>query len=201
MWPTGVFLTVAIGAGVVAVSPTIRQGLGSPGGAAGLALAGVLVALFAARPVDHFVAVASAESAGERIARPVVEELAAGLRREQVTGPLVVDYSRASFGTYLRYSFLAELQRAGIEFTFPPGDENLNRFGRDRCEEGGAVGRIVLADAGGDPAVRAGEVVLAQPTSRRSIAGSATGCATALWASTSNDWSTSPEATSRSCGR
>jgi hypothetical protein len=90
-----------------------------------------------------------------------VEALAAGLRRERLTGPLVVDYSRASFGTYLRYSFLAELQRAGIEFTFPPGDENLNRFGRERCEEGDAVGRIVLADAGGDPVARDGEVVLA----------------------------------------
>ncbi len=161
LWSTAVFLTVAVAAGLVAAAPAARHRLATPAGAAGLAVAGVFVTVFAARPTDHFVLVASAESAGERVARPVVEELAAGLRREQVTGPLVVDYSRASFGTYVRYSFLAELQRAGIEFTFPPGDENLNRFGRERCEEGDAVGRIVLADSGGDPTARDGERVLA----------------------------------------
>jgi hypothetical protein len=161
MWPTGVFLSVAVAAGVVAAVPEIRRGLASPAGTLGLGIAGIVVTVFASRPVDHFIVVASNETAGERVARPVVEELAAGLREEQVAGPLVVDYGRASFGTYTRYTFLAELQRAGIEFTFPPGDENLNRFGRERCEEGQAVGRIVLADAGGDPVPRDGEVVLA----------------------------------------
>jgi hypothetical protein len=161
MWPTGVFLTVALAAGLLAASPPLRRRIAAPAGALGLGIAGVVIAVYASRPVDHFVVVASAETAGERVGRPAVEALAAGLRREQVRGPLVVDYRRSSFGTYLRYTFLAELQRAGIEFTFPPGDENLNRFGRERCEEGQAVARIVLADAGGDPVVRDGEVVLA----------------------------------------
>jgi len=159
MWPTGVFLTVAVAAGLLAASPTVRRRIAAPAGAIGLGVAGVVVTILASRPLDHFAQVVSDETAGARIGRPVVEELAAGLRRESVTGPLLVD-DRASFSNYLRYIILAELQRAGIEFTFAPGDSNLNRFGGDRCEEGQAVGRIVLADAGGDAVVRAGEVEL-----------------------------------------
>ena len=36
----------------------------------------------------------------------------------------------------------------------------MSRFGQDRCEHGQATGRLVLADAGGDPVPRPGETVL-----------------------------------------
>ena len=55
---------------------------------------------------------------------------------------------------------LAELQRAGIEFTFPADHASVSRFGQDRCEHGQAAGRLVLADTGGDPIPRPGETVL-----------------------------------------
>ena len=161
MWPTGVFLTVAVAAGLLALIGPGRRVLASTSGLVGLVACGVVVAVVAAQPVDYFASVPSVETAGERVARPAVEQLATGLRRHAVTGPVVVDYSRASFGNYLRYVFLAELQRAGIEFTFPPEDENINRFGRRRCDDGDAVTRIVLADSGGDPVARPGESVLA----------------------------------------
>jgi hypothetical protein len=161
MWPTGVFLTVAVAAGLLVLTARGRRWLSSPAGLIGLVVAGLVAAVVAAQPVDYFAPVPSAQTAGERVARPVVEQLATGLRRHAVTGPVVVDYSRASFGTYLRYVFLAELQRADIEFLFPPDDENINRFGRRRCDDGDAVSRIVLADAGGDPLARPGESILA----------------------------------------
>jgi hypothetical protein len=79
-----------------------------------------------------------------------------------VSDPLLVDYSRASFDAYLRYTILAELQRSGIDFVFAPGDRNLSRFGAVRCHSGAGVSRLVLADSGGDRRVRDGEVVVTQ---------------------------------------
>jgi hypothetical protein len=159
LWPTGVFLTVAVAAAPLAAFGS--RWLASPAGAMGLAAVAVVAVFVACRPVDHFATVASERTAGARLGRPVVEQLAASLRRHDVDGPLEVDATRASFGNYMRYAFLAELQRAGIEFTYPPGERDIERFGSRRCERGRAVGRIVLADAGGDPVVRDGEVVLA----------------------------------------
>ena len=161
MWPTGAFLTAAVVGGLLAGVANARRALIATPGQIGLVASCLTVALVAARPADPFVEVASARTAGERVARPVVDELASGLRRHDVTGPVVVDYSRSTFGTYVGYVLLAELQRAGVEFTFDAEDLNLNRFGRQRCEQGDAVNRIVLADAGGDPVARDGETVLA----------------------------------------
>jgi hypothetical protein len=161
MWPTGAFVTVAVAGGVLAGVAGALRGFPLVPAAIGLLVGGVAVVLVASRSVDNYPGATSALTAGERVARPVVDELARGLRRHDVTGPLVVDYSRATFGNYLAYVFLVELHRAGIEFTFPAGDTNLERFGRERCERGQATGRIVLADAGGDPIARDGEVMLA----------------------------------------
>lgn len=160
MWPTAVFLTTAVAiVALVAAAGANRRPILTMG-VVGLAVAAV-VAVVASRPVAHFSTVASERTAGERVGRPVLEQLAEGLRRHRVTAPVVVDHSRGSFGSYLRYVFLAELQRSAIEFTFRPGDRDLDRFGHRRCDDGRALDRIVLADAGGDPAVRPGEVTLA----------------------------------------
>jgi hypothetical protein len=162
MWPTGVFLTTGVVAGVAAALPAVRQWLAGTGGAVVFASAGAVLVFVVPRNVDDFAPVESVKSAGERVGRPLVDQFAAGLRRYGVRGPVLVDNaSRAAFGSYVPYTFLAELQAAGIEFTFAPGDGNLFRFGSERCEDGDATARIVLADAGGDPQPRDGEVVLA----------------------------------------
>jgi hypothetical protein len=162
MWPTGVFLTVGVVAGVVAAFPALRQSLEGTGGAIGITVVGVAFVIAVPRNVDDFAPIESVRSAGERVGRPLVDRFAAGLRRYGVSGPVVVDNaSRAAFGSYVPYTFLAELQAAGIEFTFAPGDGNLLRFGRARCERGEASARIVLADGSGDRRPHDGEVVLA----------------------------------------
>jgi hypothetical protein len=160
MWPTGAFLTVGLLAGVLSGLPAVGRGLASAPGVLGLVVASLVVSIVAVRPIDRFSFVPSARTAGERVARPVIDELADALRRHDVTGPVVVDTSRASFGSHVPYTMLAELQRAGIEFTFPADHTSLHRFGQDRCEHGQAKGQIVLADAGGDPFARPGETVL-----------------------------------------
>jgi hypothetical protein len=162
MWPTGVFLTVGVIAGVVAAFPALRQSLAGTGGAIVIAAVSVVLVIAAPRNVDDFAPIESVTSAGERVGRPVVDQFAAGLRRYGVTGPVLVDNAtRTAFLSYARYTFLAELQEAGVEFAFAPDDRNLLRFGLERCEHGEATARIVLADAAGDPRPHAGEVVLA----------------------------------------
>ncbi len=160
MWPTGVFLTVGVLTGVLSGLPALRRGLVSVPGVLGLVIVGLVVAVVALRPVDRFSFVPSARTAGERVARPVVDALADALRRHDITGPLLIDTSRVTFGSHVPYTMLAELQRAGIEFTFPADHASVSRFGQDRCEHGQAAGQLVLADAGGDPVARPGETVL-----------------------------------------
>jgi hypothetical protein len=60
----------------------------------------------------------------------------------------------------VEYLVLAELQRAGVEFVFPAGDRNLDRFGRQRCDGGRAGLRLVVTDAGGPAGTYEGESVL-----------------------------------------
>ena len=76
MWPTGVFLTVAVAAGLLALTARGRRWLASTSGLIGLVASGVVLAVVAAQPVDYFAPVPSAQTAGERVARPVVEQLA-----------------------------------------------------------------------------------------------------------------------------
>ncbi len=160
MWPTGVFITAALGAVLLTGVIGWSRRRGAAPVAFGFTAGGVVFAVVVCQPADNFSSTAGELTAGERVARPVVDQLRSALRQHGVTGPLRVDGGRASFGNYLRYAVLAELQEAGVEFTFPPGG-NVDRFGRHRCDEGQAMARIVVADAGGDPAPREGETVLA----------------------------------------
>jgi hypothetical protein len=162
MWPTGAFVTTALLINIVAASAVVGRWLRSASGVIAVCFTAFVIGLFATRTVDHFAPVTSVATAGERVARPVVDALRVWLPLHDVTGPLLVDYSRASFGTYVRYTILAELQRAGIDFVFPPGDENLRRFGAHRCASGAELTRLVLADSGGDPRAGHGDVVVAQ---------------------------------------
>ena len=160
MWPTGVFLSVAAGAGIIAAVPVgwleARPVL--------LCATPLLIALaaIAMRPPTEWTTVDSETTAGSRVIRPVLDRLAASLDRLGVEGPLLVDYHRASWGNYIGYTVLAELQEAGIDYTFLPGDTNVARFGDGRCERGDATGRLIITDGGGDPVRRDGELVLAQ---------------------------------------
>ena len=128
MWPTGIFLTCGVAAGVLAEFPALRRWLGGVGWG------------------DHNLHVqpsssrsplrsgTSTSSPRYPAPRPPANGSPGrswigsriGLRRYGVTGPVAIDNaSRAAFGSYVPYSFLAELQEAGIEFTFPADDGNL----------------------------------------------------------------------------
>jgi hypothetical protein len=161
MWPTGAFATAALGAILITGAMRWSRRRGAAPVALGFTAGGVVFAVVACHPADNFSATAGELTAGERVARPIVDQLGSAIRRSGITGPVLVDGRRSSFGNDLGYSVLAELQDAGVEFTFRPGDQNVDRFGRRRCDEGRAETRIVLADAGGDPAPREGETVLA----------------------------------------
>ena len=89
MWPTGVFLTVGVLSGVVSGLPALRRAVVSMPGVSALVVAGLVVAIVAVRPVDRFSFVSSARTAGERVARPVVDALADALqpRRHQRAAP------------------------------------------------------------------------------------------------------------------
>jgi len=165
LWPLVVFVASGIAMGAVAgllhASPRTRPVVRSPATAGALVAASIVVAAIGCREVLHFSIVASEVSAGSRVAPTLVDELRASLAELDVEGPLTVDLRRASFGSYFRYTVLAELQRAGIEFRFPPDDRNLDRFGDDRCADDAGAGRLVLTDAGQGIRLRRGEVLLA----------------------------------------
>ena len=72
-----------------------------------------------------------------------------------------VDLSRAFFGNNYPFVMLVELQRAGIEFRFPPGNRNLLRFGESRCAESGRYQRLLLI-SGHDPDLVPGSTVIAE---------------------------------------
>ncbi len=94
MWSTGVFLTVGLAAGLSARSKILRRWFVSRSGIVVCCLAGIAMTAIASRPIDHFAAVVGAETAGQRIVRPLTDQMAVWLRVHDVTGPLVVDYSR-----------------------------------------------------------------------------------------------------------
>lgn len=165
LWPSAVFVAIGITACLASALVTgwtlVRRVVRSPVVAGSLLAACVVVATIGCREVSHFGNVTSELSAGSRLGPTLLDELGDSLDELDVEGPLTVDFRRATWGTYFGYTILAELQRAGIEFRFPPDDRNLERFGRERCDDGGAVGRIVLTDAGNGLRVRRDEVVLA----------------------------------------
>jgi hypothetical protein len=165
MWPIAIFATTAAVAGVTALARHLR-------GAApdrsrgrflvmGVAVSAIL-AVIAARPNNGLPETDDEPSAGGRVGRELLGELRSSLDRLDVRGPVVIDLERESFANHFTYTMLAELQRRGVAFTFPPGDVNRARFGRERCEHGTSPQRLVLADGRASLFPRPDEIVLAQ---------------------------------------
>jgi hypothetical protein len=103
--------------------------------------------------------VASDEVEADRVGRPLRSELERVLARADFPGTVEVDFSRASFTNDYPYVLLTELQRADIEFRFPPATVNLDRFGESRCAESGEYPRLSLI-SGKDPQLVSGSRVL-----------------------------------------
>ena len=84
------------------------------GGAIGIGGVSLFFAMAAFRNVDAFAPVQSSKTASERVARPLVDQFAALLRRFGVTGPVVIDNSsRVVFGRYVARTAAARCWRSG----------------------------------------------------------------------------------------
>ncbi len=124
--------------------------------ACGLLAVTCLVASWPRYPVAS---VAFDEVEAERIGRPLRAELAGVLSSPSFPRTVEVDLTRAFFGNNYPYVLLTELQRAGIDFRFPAGTLNLNRFGDSRCAMAGDHPRLFLI-IGRDPRLEPGSRVL-----------------------------------------
>ncbi|CAN5701883.1 hypothetical protein BH18ACT3_BH18ACT3_01320 [soil metagenome] len=161
MWPIGVFVTTAAVAGVLSL-PLLRMSLRSSAAVLVGAVGCVVLALPVLRPVNYLPETADEADAGARVGDPLLTQFADSLERLDVTGPLVIDRTRETHTNYFPYTMLTELQRAGIEFTFPADDVSRDRFGRSRCEDGRSPHRLILADGEASLKPAFGETVLAQ---------------------------------------
>jgi hypothetical protein len=163
VWSIGAFLTIAAVAGwstfpLGAAGRQLRRLFGRRE----LALVG-LAALFAVSvwpryPVDS---VRWDETETDRLGRPLRDAIHDALRTGAVDDIVEVDLSRAFFANNYPFVMLTELQRAGIEFRFPPDNRNLLRFGESRCAEAGRYQRLLLI-SGRDPALAPGATVIAE---------------------------------------
>ncbi|QYG95256.1 hypothetical protein HC251_24370 [Iamia sp. SCSIO 61187] len=160
MWPIAILATTAIG---LAVAPLVPRGGWSRRRVAPVAL--VAMAILAGTMVwsDAGMPIESREAFAERpVAQELLRELGDSLDRLDVDGPIVIDFSRGSSLSPHRYTFLGELQRRGIEFTFDRGTGvDLRRFGRDRCEDGSAPWRLHLETGFGIEQRRPGDLEVA----------------------------------------
>lgn len=163
VWSLGAFLTCGLLAGVSSV-PAVRARLAGCSArirrAVTFAVLAATVAV-AAWPRYPIASVARDEAEAERIGRPLREQLADALASDVIDDTVEVDLSRAFFGNNYPFVMLVEMQRAGIEFRFPPENRNLDRFGRSRCAPSGEHQRILLI-AGSGQELAPGSVVLAE---------------------------------------
>lgn len=98
----------------------------------------------AAWPRYPVATVARDESAADRVGRPLRAELARAFSSPTFPDTVEVDLSGGLFGNAYPFVVLTELQRAGIEFRYPPGNTNLYRFGSSRCAPAGTYPRVRL---------------------------------------------------------
>ena len=144
MWPTSLFLTAALALAILdEVGPLERLVPPRPlVAAAGAVLAAA--ALVASVPSSRIEEVSSESFAQRDVGRKFVDEVATSLRRHPINGTVVIDYSQDQVLSQHRYAFLAELQRAGVPFTFDGDDPSVFRFGLRRCADGKATTRLYL---------------------------------------------------------
>jgi len=163
VWSIGAFLTIALVAGASTLpfgtsGARLRRIFGRREVAvAGLA-ALLAVAVWPRYPVES---VRWDETETDRLGRPLRDAIRDALRTGAVDDVVEVDLSRAFFGNNYPFVMLVELQRAGIEFRFPPGNRNLLRFGESRCAAAGQYQRLLLI-SGRDPALAPGSTVIAE---------------------------------------
>lgn len=163
LWSVGAFSTIAIVIGVSTLPGVVRRGdalrrLGRPSFALPVLAVLVAVAVWPRYPVAS---VREDESEADRVGRPLRQQIADALGSGLVDDTVEVDLSRAFFGNDYPYVMLVELQRAGIEFRFPPGNRNLARFGESRCAEAGRYQRILII-GGREPSLQPGSIVVAE---------------------------------------
>lgn len=174
VWSLGAFLTLAGLAGAAeladVVGVTRRLGRLGPSGrwapftqrriVSGALVLIMAVASWPRYPVES---VERDEVEADRIGRPLRAQLREALTSHVVDDTVEVDLSRAFFGNNYPFVMLVELQRAGVEFRFPPANRNLDRFGTSRCAPAGEYQRLLLI-AGPDPDLTPGSIVIAEVT-------------------------------------
>ena len=129
-WPIAVFVCTAV-AGSVLRRPyrRWRQAAGdnaSDGVVLAMAAATVLAAIPLLHPTNLLPETDHEWAVSRRLARPLLDELGAGLDELDPSGPVLVDLGAVR---HVRYTLLAELQRRGIDFVFAAGSTDLSRFG------------------------------------------------------------------------
>lgn len=161
MWPVSLLLTVTVVAGVVAVVVHHRPAV-EPWVAVGAAVGAAVLALLTLAPASSLDYVDREANHEQVAARRLQRRFDRALDTSGLEGPVVVDFARdLDFSTH-RYSFLAELQSRGIEFTFDSRTADLRRFGDRRCERGAARYRLFLLSGGALGTLEEGQLVLAR---------------------------------------
>ena len=161
MWPVSLLLSTAVAAGAVAVVAHHRPAV-EPVVLVALAAALGLLAVATLRPASSLEYVDREANHEQVAARRLQDRFDVALDRSGLEGPVVVDFDRdLDFSTH-RYSFLAELQSRGIEFTFDARTADLRRFGDHRCERGSARYRLFLLSGGALGTLEEGQLVLAR---------------------------------------
>ena len=145
VWAVGAFLTSAVVTGG-STTPAIGRRLRwlRPALLSALCVGAVTaICAIAAWPRYPVASVALNENEADRVGQPLRRELERVLALPDFPRTVEFDFSRTIFNQY-PYVLLTELQRAGIEFRFPPGSRNLDRFGESRCAEWGKYPRLSL---------------------------------------------------------
>lgn len=134
MWPT---VLVALCTGVVAAWRKAIPALSGARRIVSRAVVAVLVvaALGSSWPTGALSGVSASSFHRRAAGRSFVVQVAAWLDGHRIDGPVVIDYRRDSAFSDHRYTFLAELQRRGLRFTFLGDDVSTFRFGRRRCAD------------------------------------------------------------------
>ncbi|CAN5691651.1 hypothetical protein BH10ACT1_BH10ACT1_02450 [soil metagenome] len=151
MWPASLFLSAAVVLAVTeGVDPSASQ-IRPQVVSAGLATVLAVATIAASVPTSRVEYLRSESFEQSDLARGFLDDVRTDLRDHPISGPVVVDYSRDLALSQHRYTFLAELQRAGVPFTFDD-EVDVHRFGLGRCADGRATTRLFLysGDAAGD---------------------------------------------------
>lgn len=145
-WLWAVALTLALVPAAAVAS--LLQGRAAVGRRVRGALSAVTLVAAAAGSslvISHLSVITKESFSHQSVARSLIEQLGHGLDDHSVEGPVLIDYA-GGFLTPHRYTFLAELQRRGIPFTFRAGTTDVLRFGLPRCADQSVDRRLSFAN-------------------------------------------------------